>query len=75
MFAATVNIKEQFGRTVKTLRSKRGLSQEELAHRCGIHPTYLSGIERGKRNVALENIYRIAQGLRLSLVDLFRNIK
>jgi transcriptional regulator with XRE-family HTH domain len=75
MFTATVDIKRQFGQTVKTLRSKSHLSQEELAHRCGIHPTYLSGIERGKRNVALENIRRIAEGLGVSLVDLFRNLK
>lgn len=75
MFAAAMDIKKHFGEKVKTLRCKSGLSQEELAHRSGIHPTYLSGIERGKRNVALENIYRLAKGLGLSLTDLFRNLK
>ena len=40
-----------------------GLSQEELAFKCGLHRTYVGSIERGERNVALENILRIAKAL------------
>ena len=70
-----VDIKKEFGITVRALRVARGLSQEDLADRSGLHPTYISGIERGKRNVSLENIRRIAVGLRVSIADLFAATK
>jgi len=60
-----------FGRRVRTLRDARGWSQEELAEKAGIHRTYIGGIERGLRNVALLNIVRIAHALDLSVSDLF----
>jgi len=60
-----------FGRRVRELRTQRGFSQEELAHRVGIHYTYLGGIERGERNPALINIGRIAQALGISVAELF----
>jgi transcriptional regulator with XRE-family HTH domain len=47
------------------LRAERGLSQEALAHECGINRTYLSGVERSERNVSIDNIARIARGLRI----------
>jgi transcriptional regulator with XRE-family HTH domain len=48
-----------------------GFSQEELAHRVGVHPTYLSAIERAERNPALENLDAIARALGVSLNELF----
>ena len=60
-----------FGAQIRDLRQKYGLSQEEVAHRAGIHVTYLSGIERGKRNPSLKNIRRIAVALGVPLRDLF----
>ena len=60
-----------FGAYLRSLRQKNGLSQEELAHRAGIHVTYLSGIERGKRNPSLKNILRIAVALSVPLRELF----
>ena len=56
---------------MRELRKARGLSQEELAHRVGIHSTYLGGVERGERDPALVNIGRIAKGLRVPLAELF----
>ena len=50
------------------------LSQEEFADMCGLDRTYIGGIERGERNVALVNIEKIANALRLSLADLFRGV-
>jgi len=47
------DVRERFGFAVRILREERGLTQEELAHRSGIHRTYLSDLERGTRNVAL----------------------
>lgn len=47
------------------------LSQEELAHRAGLHYTYIGGIERGERNLGILNVGRVAAGLGISLADLF----
>ena len=60
-----------FGRRVRTLRRLRGLSQEAVAHDADIHPTYLSGIERGRRNLSLKNIRAIARALNARTADLF----
>jgi transcriptional regulator with XRE-family HTH domain len=60
-----------FGRRMRQLRKERGLSQEELAHRAGLHYTYIGGIERGERNPALVNINRIAAALGVSLAEFF----
>jgi transcriptional regulator with XRE-family HTH domain len=50
---------------MRRLRAARGLSQEALAHECGINRTYLSAVERAERNVSIDNIARIAKGLRV----------
>jgi len=60
-----------FGAHIRALRLSQRLSQEEVAHRAGIHVTYLSGIERGKRNPALKNLRRIAQALDVPIMELF----
>ncbi len=49
----------------------RGLSQEELAFKAGLHRTYLSSAERGQRNVGLVNIERLARALDIDISDLF----
>lgn len=55
---------KKFGETVRGLREGEGISQEELAHRCGLHRTYIGSVERGERNVSLANIVRIARALK-----------
>ena len=47
------------------------MSQEEVAHLTGLHVTYLSGIERGKRNPSLKNIRRVAVALGVGVEELF----
>jgi len=69
---AAAPIKTALGEKVRAKRKKMGLSQEELAHRAGVHVTYLSAIERGERNPALENLYAIANALDLPLAELFQ---
>ena len=64
-------IEKRFGERVRELRLARGLSQEELAFKAGMHRTYLGGIERGERNPALKNISAIAEALGISLSTLF----
>lgn len=53
----------KFGYAVRQARIDAGLSQESLAHLAGLHRTYIGSIERGERNVSIENILRIAKAL------------
>jgi transcriptional regulator with XRE-family HTH domain len=52
-----------FGEHIKKLRQQRAMSQEDLAAKCGLDRTYVSGIERGKRNISLLNLFKLAHGL------------
>jgi len=65
------NIKTKFGAKVRKLRLAKGLSQEAFADICGLHRTYIGAIERGERNVSLENIEKIAKALGVSIASLF----
>jgi transcriptional regulator with XRE-family HTH domain len=56
-------LRQILARSVRTLRAQRGLSQEALAFEAGINRTYVSDIERGTRNVSLDNISRLAKAL------------
>lgn len=64
-------MKRPFGVSVRAWRSRLGISQEELAGRAGLHRTYVCDIERGARNVSLENIEKLARALDISLSTLF----
>ena len=55
--------KKIVGRNVRRLRLSVGLSQEELAVRAGLHRTYVSSIERGQRNISIENVFALARAL------------
>jgi transcriptional regulator with XRE-family HTH domain len=65
------SIQKQFGNRVRELRQAKGISQEELAEKAGIHRTYLGGIERGERNPCLKNILQVATALGVTLSELF----
>lgn len=64
------NPKEIVGHNIRRLRTQAGLSQEELAYRAKLHRTYISSIERGERNVSIENIFAIAEALKVPPGDL-----
>jgi transcriptional regulator with XRE-family HTH domain len=64
-------ISQAFGKRVRALRVEAGLSQEKLAEKAGMHPTYLSDIERGQRNPTLEVISRLAKALGVRIRELF----
>lgn len=65
-------IKNDIGKRIKELREYRGYSQESFANLCGLNRTYISGIESGRRNVSIENIEKIAKGLEVDIVELFK---
>jgi len=68
------NIQVQFGKSVRRLRLQRRLSQETLAELAGLHATYVGRIERGRQNISLANIGKIARALRVKPRELFRNV-
>jgi transcriptional regulator with XRE-family HTH domain len=67
--------KEIFAFNLRRLRTSAGLSQEELADRAGLHRTYISSIERGQRNVSLENIFVLAKALGAQPGELLKSIE
>lgn len=54
-------------------RKKIGISQEDLAERCGLHRTYIGAIERSERNITLQTLERLAESLDVSPHDLLKN--
>ncbi len=64
----------RFGKKVRALRIAKGLSQEDLAELCNLDRTYISGIERGRRNVGLRNVAALAASLGVSLAQLFEGV-
>lgn len=68
------NILSRFGLRLRQLRLETGLSQEAFAAKCGLDRTYISGIERGNRNVSLRNIGKIADFLGISVSDLTKGV-
>jgi len=68
------DIRIRFGKALREKRNRMQLSQEAFADMCGLDRTYVGGIERGERNVALVNLEKIAKALDLSLSELFRHV-
>lgn len=66
-----MDIRSEFGQIVRELRARSGMSQEMLAYHSGLDRTYISGVERGERNLSLVNIEKIAAALRVSIQYLF----
>lgn len=69
-----MEILENFGKKVKELRQKEGLSQEALANLADLDRTYLPSIEKGERNVSIIVASKIAAALKIKLSELFENI-
>ena len=67
-------IEKVLGERIRALRSKTGLSQEKFALKIGMDRTYFSSVETGKRNISIQNIKKIADGLDVTLSDLFEGL-
>lgn len=67
-------ITEKIGMRIRELRKDTGLSQEKFAAKIGMDRTYFASVELGKRNISIVNLEKIADGLSVSLSELFLNI-
>lgn len=70
---ATQTARKIFARKLKEFRVSRGLSQEELADIAGLHRTYIGSVERGERNISIDNMERLAIALDITIKDLLNN--
>ncbi len=69
------DIISKYGQAIRALRQRKDISQEQLADLCGLHRTYISDVELGKRNVSLENIDKIATALDMNVSDIFIEVE
>lgn len=60
------------GQAIRQVREDRNVSQEKLAEFAGLHRTYVSSVEQGRRNVSVENIHKIANALGVSMTELIQ---
>lgn len=67
-------IQKLLGERIQELRRQTGLSQEKFALHINMDRTYFASVEAGKRNIAIQNIQKIAEGLGVSLSELFRDL-
>ncbi|MDQ8699209.1 helix-turn-helix transcriptional regulator [Hyphomicrobium sp. LHD-15] len=70
-----MDVRRRLGLNLKRLREEQGFSQEAFADHCGLHRTYISGIERGVRNPTVLILERIAKALKVSAGSLLEPIK
>ena len=71
LYLWAMSIKEKFGQKVKQLREQKGFSMEYLANISNIDRTYISDIEKGKRNVSLLIIEKLSKALEVTIQELF----
>ena len=65
----------EIGKRIRNYRIGQKMSQEEIAEKCGLHPTYIGQVERGEKNATLESISRITAGLSVNMSTLFEKIE
>ncbi len=70
-----VGLERLFGRILQELRTKRGLSQEELGFESDYHRTYISQLERGQKNPSLKAIFRLAEALGIRPSEMIRRVE
>lgn len=68
-----MEITKAVGETIRGLRTKRALSQEDLADLTNLHRTYISSVERGKRNISIKNLEKIANALNTKISNILKD--
>ena len=66
------NARAVFAKRLRQIRLSKGLSQEALADLAGLHRTYVGSVERGERNVSIDNMERLAKALEVDIFELLR---
>ncbi len=69
------SLRKKFGKNIRAKRLRLSMTQERLAELAGIHPTYLGSVERGERNVGINNIEKIAKALDCRVAQLFEDLE
>jgi len=69
------DILKYIGKKITSLRKSRGMTQEELGDKAGLHWTYIGGVERGEKNLTIKSLEKIARALNVSLKDLLSPVK
>ncbi|MBQ5153296.1 helix-turn-helix domain-containing protein [Macrococcoides caseolyticum] len=62
----------KIGNNITQLRKSKGWSQEELAFECQLHRTYIGSVERGERNIAILNLFKIANALGVEVKEIIK---
>lgn len=65
--------REILGKSISKYRKEKKISQENLAEKSGLHRTYIGAVERGERNISIDNIEKIANALEVELIRLFKD--
>lgn len=68
-------MRERFGQAVRQKRLELGLTQEQLAHEAGLNRSYITEVERGRRNLALVNVARLVHALDMTIPEFFLRYK
>ena len=69
------NMTKELGKRIRTERIDKKMTQEELAERAGLHPTYIGQVERGEKSLTITSLEKIVERLGISFSDLFENIQ
>jgi transcriptional regulator with XRE-family HTH domain len=72
MIPQNSSLRQRFAQNLRKIRLERGLSQEALADLAGLHRTYIGSVERGERNISIDNIERLAEALDCQVTDLLK---
>ena len=75
MIHQNTSARQLFAKNLRKLRLEKGLSQEGLADLAGLHRTYIGSVERGERNISIDNIERLAKALGCQVVELLKGEK
>ncbi|WP_306010524.1 helix-turn-helix domain-containing protein [Bacillus sp. MMSF_3328] len=70
-----MNYRSILGKNIHKHRKIKGISQEKLAEDCSLHRTYIGAVERGERNISIDNIEKIAIALEIDIKQLFEDEK
>lgn len=74
VYSMNAKLSLDFGKIIRELRKEKRLSQEELGFQSNLHRTYIGMIERGEKNITLENIEKLSKGLDVSMKLIFEKL-